>query len=522
VPARRRRLLVVALALATVCAGALRGARLTWGLHDGVFFPDERYWVERVADVAGGACRALEPQNLLYPTAYGYLAAGVAEALHAVGLVGAPDEPTGTEALRAARLTSALVATAAVPALGLVGAALYGPGAGVAAAALLAVAPLDVMQTHYASVDSLLAALVVVVLAASWRLARRGDAASAVAAGLAVGLTAATKYTGGAFLSAPLWALLEVAVARRALRPLVVGGVALAAAAGAGFFVGCPRCVLDPRLLDAALLHHRLMTDLGGFENNNLVPAIGWWARPWLYQLIATLPYGLGLPFWALAVAGVGLALRARTLPDRLLVAALVPYFAVMGSSKVVFPRYMLPLFPPLALLAGRAGAALARRGRAGRVALAGAVAYGLVLCGSQVARFSWGQQETVAAWIAAHAPAGTAVTVPSYGPYFRITGPLAAHGLAYAPASVGEWFRAPTPFFVLPHWYAIAIRRGRNDPRLLADLARLEDGAAGYRPVLDVPIPWYLQRPLDVRLDPAFAVDLWQGAIGFTVYARD
>jgi hypothetical protein len=33
--------------------------------------------------------------------------------------------------------------------------------------------------------------------------------------------------------------------------------------------------------------------------------------------------------------------------------------------------------------------------------------------------------------------------------------------------------------------------------------------------------VPRHLQYALDVRLDPAFAVDLWQGAIGFTVYAR-
>jgi len=77
------------------------------------------------------------------------------------------------------------------------------------------------------------------------------------------------------------------------------------------------------------------------------------------------------------------------------------------------------------------------------------------------------------------------------------------------------------TPIFVLPEWYATAIRRDRRNPELLADLERLESGAAGLRPVHRLPIPRYLQYALDVRLDPAFAVDLWQGAIGFTVYAR-
>jgi hypothetical protein len=81
--------------------------------------------------------------------------------------------------------------------------------AGVAAGALQADAPLEVMQVHYASVEPLLVFSTTLVMASSWWLLRRGTLAAAALAGVATGLAAGSKYPGVAFGSAVAWAIVE-------------------------------------------------------------------------------------------------------------------------------------------------------------------------------------------------------------------------------------------------------------------------------------------------------------------------
>jgi hypothetical protein len=84
-----------------------------------------------------------------------------------------------------------------------------------------------------------------------------------------------------------------------------------------------------------------------------------------------------------------------------------------------------------------------------------------------------------------------------------------------------GHWFDAQPEVIVLPKWYEIAIRRDRHSEAAAADLDRLKSGSAGYLEARR----WessYLQQRLYTWLDPAFAADLWQGEIGFTVYVRE
>ena len=63
------------------------------------------------------------------------------------------------------------------------------------------------------------------------------------------------------------------------------------------------------------------------------------------------------------------------------------------------------------------------------------------------------------------------------------------------------------------------AVRRDVMQPAL-AELDPVESGEAGYRPAIRFRSSYFQER-LDAWLDPAFAVDLWQGEIGFTVYLR-
>jgi len=269
--------------------------------------------------------------------------------------------------------------------------------------------------------------------------------------------------------------------------------------------------------------HEQLFTSVfaRGCTNNVLTPSLGWYGKPYFYQLFASLPYALGWPLYALALAGIVVAARRRELADRIVLSAILPYFAFMGSQQVVFPRYLLPLFPGLIVLAGRALLAADRWHRVRGALFATVWIYSMVLTATQVARFSRGQQAAVAQRIAQRNLGKVRVAVPDFPlDYFALARPFAQAKLVQVPVTDGHWFDQRAEFFVLPEWYAIAIRRDRPDGPAARDLQRLESGRAGYRFVAR----WrssYLQRDLYTHLDPAFAGDLWQGEIGFDVYAE-
>jgi 4-amino-4-deoxy-L-arabinose transferase-like glycosyltransferase len=523
-PADRR---ATRLILVVVLAGAagLRFLNLYWGLADGIWFLDEQLmWGPRMAAFRSLGWTSFGCPDFTYPTLYGYL--GGLSAWMVSGF-GWPVLRSAPDMLAWLRTVSALAGCCTVVVIARTGTSMYGSRVGVAAAAFIAVAPLEVMQTHYASVDPLLVLLTTVVLAASWRIVERGTAGAAALAGLALGLAAATKYTGVLVGTAIAWAVGERAWRDRSVRTFVVLGAVALVAFAVSFVAACPPCLIHLDAVLAILSFFRTYGTSCIASNNCVTPNIGWWGHRWLEYIVAILPYGLGLPLALLAFAGVGVAVARRTVADRIVLAMLLPYFIYTGYFSVAFPRYTLPLFPALALLAA---AALGRVGRARMMAVVAGivVAYGAALSASQVGRYTWQQQEEVAAWLDGQRtrlrPSEQHVAIPGYTQTdfsFRLRGPMRAHGFAVTVQRPGQWLDGNPAFFVLPEWQRIAIRRDRGDVRLMRALDSLESGASGYSPVLRIPVPPYLQKPLDERLDPAFAIDLWQGALGFTVYAR-
>jgi hypothetical protein len=257
-------------------------------------------------------------------------------------------------------------------------------------------------------------------------------------------------------------------------------------------------------------------------ENYHLVPSLGWYGRPYLYELVASFPYVLGWPLYLLAMIGVGVALLRRDLADRIVLASLLPYFVVMGNSQVVYPRYFLPMLPGMVVLAARA---LPTTRAAGIGVFAAVLAYSLALATSQVARMSWDQQRDMATWVARYVedrperPVRIAVAVDPE-PYFNLQEPLSEAGLRYWKLRPGSWFVGSPDLLIVPEWREIAIRRDTPDSPAAAELDRLQSGEAGYREVARWR-SWFLQRDLYTSLDPSFAGDLWQGEVGFAVYAR-
>jgi hypothetical protein len=310
--------------------------------------------------------------------------------------------------------------------------------------------------------------------------------------------------------------------------------VALAAigvlAAGFAFAAGCPKCVLRPDVMLEPLRGHYgrvvlLPTSAGG---NNIAPSLGWHAHRWIYQLVATFPWAMGWPLYALAVLGVSGALRERALPDRLLVATFAAGLGAMGLFAVTYPRYYMPLYPPLVVLAARSLARWRVRSQVSVAVFALVWTYTLALSASQVARFSVDQQHAVAAFIEERFAARIARGEPpriaypaEWSMYTNLPKVLKVARLGGGGAPRGRWLEGAPEVFVMPDWIAIQLRRDRPFDPAVRELDALEEGRAGYQPAAHFRSR-YLHQGLYTGLDPAFAADLWQGEIGFAVYLRD
>src|SRR5581483_5344045 len=438
--------------------------------------------------------------HLVYPSLYGFAAGGAVAIVHALGWIDPPARAV-LDAVLVARCVSALAGLATVALVGIAARRAYGGRAGLAACAFMAVLPMEVLQVHYVSCDALVATLATATLLASLALLESGRARSAVAAGLAGGLTTATKYTAAIALAGPAWAAIETAWRRGSVRVLLLLAAASGVAAFAGFSLGCPECVLRPEVMLQPLRVHygRVVLLPASAGNNFIVPGLGWYARPWLFQAVAVFPWAMGWPLYATALLGVALALRRREPADRLLLASFAAGFAAMGFFEVTYPRYYMPLYPLLVVFAARfAACGLPRRIAPALCAVV--FAYTLALSASQVARFSYDQQRAVVAWVQ-HAFA-----------------PRLARGIAPDVAFPAEWggYTRIAQALSGAHLTARATRLGAR----LAEIEALQTGTAGYREVAAFRSR-YLHQELYTAIDPGLQADLWQGEIGFTVYLR-
>ncbi len=511
--------------LVGLTAIALRFWRLSWGLDQDLCFPDEQmHWGVSAARFVPLSWDSFTVVEILpYPTLYRSIA-GIATALaHALGMLEAAT-PSQIEGVWIARIVSAAAGVATSIVVGALAWRAYGPRVGIAAAAFWAVFPLEVVQVHYASVDVVLALACSLTLLASFELARRGRVLDAALAGTAAGLSLAAKYTGAVMLAPVVWALAEATWRDRSTRRLLQRGAAALAGFATAVLLGCPACVLRSDLLIGSLqmLHYIDAYGFASVPNAHLAPTLGWYGRPWLYQIVASLPYSLGWPAYLLALLGLAVAVRRRDLADRVLLAGTLPAFLVIGSSNLTYPRYLLPLCPGLLILAARAGAGALPLPRLRAAALAAAWVYSVLLAGSQVARTSYDQQIDVARWLASGLQhKARIVGVPHFlQGWYRLCEPLHKVGFRCAPIANDGWLTAPTEVIAIPHWYEIAMRRDEPGGAAALALAKIAANETPYREVRR----WdshYLQQGLYSRLDPAFAVELTHGAVGFTIYAR-
>jgi len=381
----------------TVAPLAAAAGLAVWSLDFGLpylFRPDEEVLVGRSVHLV--LDRSLDPLFSIYPPLAFYLFAAAEAVAGLVHPLGAATRVDPGAAYLAGRAVSALAFVASVAFVSATGRRSDGLAGGLVAALGLALAPLAVRQAHFATTDVVAMAF---VAAAIWAGARAASPRAFLLAGVLAGLAAATRYTAGLVAVVPLaLALLSEDRWRRAAA--VVAGSAAA-------FLGVVGLAGHPT--DYA----RGLAFLGGRAGQQYGTPIGL-----VYHPTVSLPYGLGFGTYALALAGVVLALVRRRPLDVALLAYLGASLAVVGFSHEVFWRYVLPMLPALCVLAG----GLVRLARDRRTLWAGTAAALLLMAPSAYASITTdrllGAEDTrqqAAGWLLRTAPAGSELRIDSY-----------------------------------------------------------------------------------------------------------
>jgi 4-amino-4-deoxy-L-arabinose transferase-like glycosyltransferase len=404
------------LALAAVLALAL--ALRLWGVKSGlpyVYNTDEdQHFVPHAIAMLG---HHLNPNYFDNPPAYTDLLAAVyALWFGGRGAVSHALAVNPTEVWVIARVTVGALGTAAVWLLYLVGARLLDRRAGLLAAALMAVAFLPVFYSKLALNDVPTLVGVEVCLWASAGVLRFGRRRDYIIAGAALGVAAATKYTGG-FVALPL-AVACVARLRDApeeRRAVVFGAAGAAAAAVVAFLVADPYSLIDFAAFKSSIAHQRSESAEAGGK-------LGLTHGSGIVYYLWTITWGVG---WVPAVAAVG-ALGGLWRENRRVLAMFAPavllYLVFMGTQGRYFGRWLMPIVPLICLLAAHGalrGADLASRGRR-RVHLALVAVVVLALCGqglvysihSGIVNARADTRTLTRAWLVAHVPIGTRVVI--------------------------------------------------------------------------------------------------------------
>ena len=303
------------LALVLLGAAALRLVGVSYGLpHGNLLNPDEAEVVPRAWEITHGG--GLDPHSFFdQPSLLLYLLA--------------PFESWQSEpSYLTARLVAVVVGVAGVAAAWWLGERAYGVVGGGVAAVVTGVAGVHVAYSRMAVADVLLTTLVTVVLALL--VSGRIELAGAVA-----GLAVAARWPG-VLLAAPL----VVAAWGQWRRLAYAGGLALGA-----LVVASPFAVLHAgeAASDLWRAHSRAREGWLGFENDSFA-AVAFAESLW---------DSLG-PVLLVAAAGLVVALVRRERADRVLLAFALVYYVALLPLEAHFDRYVLPLVPVLAVLAGR------------------------------------------------------------------------------------------------------------------------------------------------------------------------
>ncbi len=239
------------------------------------------------------------------------------------------------------------------------------------AAALVAFTPLQLQLSHFYAVDTMLLFFVILTLLACVALVDTDAPVRwSLVAGLGYGLALATKFSA-APLAVPLFIAYLLRWHRRGLFTALGPFFSASATTGLVFLLTMPYA-----LLDLANFRQQI-TEQGDLARGLLdLPYVRQFAGtiPYLYEGQNMLLWGMGVTLGIAALLGfvwllwcvgrAGLARKHDVDGWVVVLAWVVTYSAIVGSFYVKFMRYMLPVYPFLALMAATLLVAFAYRER--------------------------------------------------------------------------------------------------------------------------------------------------------------
>ena len=332
-----------------------------WNLGSGIPFAvgvDEPAIMTTVVRILKSG--SFHPHFFVYPTGYIYVQVGAAIVTFLVGAIQhswkVVDQVGPSDFYLWGRFVTAAIGTATL-ALVYRAALRWGPHAGLASAALLAVMPMHVRESHFVLTDVPMTCAVVLTLVLSLRASERPTIGAFLAAGAAAGLAAGIKYNALMALAMPL--AVALALGRGGSLSRVAALLTASAACVAAFVATTPFALLDlPAFLSG------FGTQAAAFTPRPLSAEASW--------VIYTkhLRQAFGWPASLLAAGGAILAgYRAVAGPDRVKWALLLVfpavYFYLINGWGYMFARYALPTAPFIAIWAA-AAICLARRSAGG------------------------------------------------------------------------------------------------------------------------------------------------------------
>ncbi|HEY6398145.1 MAG TPA: glycosyltransferase family 39 protein [Solirubrobacteraceae bacterium] len=389
----------------------------------------------------------LNPHYFLNPPAYSYVLHIVFALWFGSGdAVSRAYATNPAEVFVVARVVAAVLGTVAVWLTYLAGQRLWGRSVGLLASAIFGLAFLPTFYSHLALNDVPTLAPVALALYGIAGVMRWGRRRDYMIAGLGVGLAAATKYTGGVTLACLLGAAICDVAARPRFAPLRRLVIALIVALIA-FVAANPFSVLDFSAFQSGVTQQASLAagqdpvKLGTRSGNG----IGYY--------LWTLTWGLG---WVPSLASVGgaalLLARRRIAMALVFIPAPIAFIIFMGGQQRYFGRWLMPIFPLLALLAAYGTVELVRclaRARQFPAPLAGAIATVMLLAQSVVADTHGDAvlsrpdtRNLTRSWMVAHVPEGSKVVIEPLVPDSWATDV----GQALPATRTGErWWRFPT-----------------------------------------------------------------------------
>ncbi|MDA0179184.1 glycosyltransferase family 39 protein [Solirubrobacter phytolaccae] len=329
------------LALILLVAFGLRVWSLGHGLPYAYNLDERAHFVPHAVAMTTGD---LNPGYFINPPFLTYILAGWLSVIHLGGVEQWFADDAGAVFL-AGRWISVFFGVGTVAATYFAGKAWFGRKAGLIAAAVIAVTFLPVFYSRLALNDGPGMLPCALALWACAVVLRTGSTKALLAGGAAVGLAASFKYSDGAVVIAlVIAAFLSPLSIKDALKGLVFAGLIAIAAV----IVTNPYLFADWDTFINDLDRQRKFAGgaalLGQPERN------GWW-----YYLTSS-TWALGWFPSVFAVLGGALLIAKRRYKEAAVLGGLIfLYWLYMGSQSRFYARWMLPLYPALAVLVGYA-----------------------------------------------------------------------------------------------------------------------------------------------------------------------